>query len=820
MFKNYLKISLRSLLKQKGYSFLNIAGLAVGLAVCLAILIYVRYETSYDNFHADKDRIVRIERRFLNPDGSERGGFSSLAPGFIPHLEKSVPAIEKIARLLHLDAYGDTFVTVGETSYKAKRCFMADAALFEILTIPLLEGDPKTAIAEPNTVVLSASTARRYFGGQPALGKMLKLEHGMFGSALVRVTGVMKDTPANSHVHFDLLASLTTVNASPAGKNYFYGNQNFSDNVTYAYAKLAKGATPASLAAMMPAFLDGILPARTDDQGRVTKPSSLNRLFVRPVTDIHLQSHTLKELEPNSDQKYVTFFTVIALFILIVACINFINMSTARASQRAREVGLRKVVGGHRKMLAVQFLFESVTVVIVSLLLALVLVVLTLPAFGSLAGRPLNFSAVTEPGSLLAVALVFLFASIASGLYPAAYLSAFKPAAILRGELTRGTKGTLLRKLLVVFQFAISIVLIVSVGVVGRQMNYLRNADLGFDRENIVLLPASSDIIQRWDEVRQALTANPAVLAATLSKRAPSGSLLDAPGFAAEVNGQRVRATFSMPHNRVSHEFFKTYAIKLVAGRDFSTDFPTDAAEAFILNETAVRRLGWKSPEEAIDKPFWVFAPNKTGRIIGVVADFNYESLHRQIVPVVSYIAPNQANTLSIRVAAGRPQKALDHIRSVWDRFRPGKPFEFDFLDTRLRALYENEERMMKIFGAFSFLAVLIACLGLFGLASYSVAQRTREIGIRKILGASSAGIVALFSREFAKWVLAANLVAWPVAYLLMEKWLKNFAYRISIGGTVFVAAAALTLAIALVTVFSQSVRAALANPADSLRHE
>jgi putative ABC transport system permease protein len=525
-------------------------------------------------------------------------------------------------------------------------------------------------------------------------------------------------------------------------------------------------------------------------------------------------------LEPPGDRKYIAFFTIIAAFILILACINFTNLSTARASQRAREVGLRKVVGGHRRMLAKQFMMESVLVVAISLILAFGLVLLTLPMFNSLFGRALNFGVVVEPGSLLLIGIVFILTSATAGLYPAVYLSAFKPAAILRGELTRGAKGALLRKILVIFQFAVTIVLIVAVGVVSRQMRFLRNADLGFDRAHIILVTADNEIKGRWDDVRQSLTSNPAILSASLSKRAPSGSLSDAPGYSTVVNGRSDRGSISMPHNRVSREFFKTYAVKFVAGRDFSADFPTDDSEAYILNETAVRQLGWKTPAEAIDQPMTVSGRSAQGRIIGVVADFNYESLHNQIRPIVTYILPRQANTLSVRVAPGRISDALGHIRSVWAKFRPGYQFKFDFLDGRLKALYINEERMMKLFGAFSGLAILIACLGLFGLASYSAEQRTKEIGIRKVLGASVAGLAAMFSREFARWILAANLLAWPVAYFLMDRWLRGFAYKVSIGWSVFAATAVLTFAIAMITVASQSVRAALADPAVSLRRE
>jgi len=819
MLNNYLKIAWRNITRRKGLAALNIFGLSVGLSVCLSILIYYRHETSYDAYHEYRDRIVRLERQFLAQDGSVRGGFGSVAPGFVPFLEKDFPAVEKAARLVSMKMFGDTFVTNGDSVTRETRFYLADAALFEILTLPMVEGDAKIVLSEPNTVVLSASTARRYFPDGRPVGRMLKIENRLGGPILFRVAGVMRDTPLNSHFRCDILGSLTTMKNVQGFENYFYGTTNFSDNVTYVYLLLAPGATAASLEAALPAFLDRVVPVRTNDAGQPVRPSALSRLAVRPVDEIHLQAHNPNELEPEGDPKLLSFFVLIAALILAVACINFVNLATARASKRAREVGLRKVVGGRRKTLAVQFLLESVMIVFVSLVFGLAITRLTLPAFSSLAGRPLSFAAVTQPGSLMILAAVFILAALAAGTYPALYISGFRPASILRGELTRGTRGAFFRKVLVVFQFAVSIVLIISVVVVGRQMRFLRDADLGFDRENVILLPASAEIFRSWESIHQILTADTSVLEASLSKRAPSGTLGDAPGFTATVKGQQVRGGFSMPHNRVSHEFFKTYKIRLLAGRDFSREYPTDASEAYILNESAVKRLGWAAPQEAIGQPF-VANGFREGRIIGVAADFNYESLHKLIVPIVTYIAPNQANTLSVRIAPGRLDDGLKHVRSVWSRYRPGLPFEFDFLETRLNGLYASEERMMKMFGAFSLLAIFVASLGLFGLASYAAEQRIREIGIRKIMGASAGRIVTMFTAEFGRWVLASILVAWPVGYVLMKRWLGGFAYKTTLGWAPFAVSAVLALVIAMVTVISQTFRAAAANPAVSLRHE
>ncbi len=651
------------------------------------------------------------------------------------------------------------------------------------------------------------------------LGKVLKVDLPILGTSLLKITAVMKDTPANSHVHFDFVASLLLSKKLPRGGDYFYGTGNLSDNVTQVYLRLAAAADPGALAERLPAFLDRTVPPRPDDSGNPVRTSTRGRLLLRRVTDIHLDAHTAKELEPNGDRTYVTFFMVIAFFILLLACINFTNLATARASKRAREVGLRKVVGSDRGMLALQFLSESLLITFLATLLALILVRIFLPLFSGLFNCDLSFRFLLEPQSLMLLAAIIIFTAICSGLYPAFYLSSFKPAAILRGELTRGSGGARLRKVLVVFQFAIATILIVSVGVTVEQIRFFRNADIGFDRENILLLPADGTILDNWQNAKEAVIKSPFIKSATLSKRAPSSRLLDAPGFSIEIGGRKLRNDFAMPHNRVDFDFFKTYGIPIVAGRDFSQDHPTDAGEAFILNETAVRQLGWQHPDEAIGKTMSV-SGRPPAPIIGVVADFNYESLHNKIPAIVTYIVPNQVNTVSIRIIPGNPRQAIDHIRSVWERYNPGFPFRFDFLDEQLNALYQNEKRMMDMFVTFSILAIIIACLGLFGLASFAAAKRTKEIGIRKVFGASIPKIVGLLVREFLWLVLIANLIAWPLAYAAMRGWLQSFAYRISLDIGFFLLAGLLTLCIALLTVIYQSIRAACANPVDSLRYE
>lgn len=816
MFKNYLKIAWRNIKRYKSYSFINITGLAIGMAVCILILFFVQDELSFDTHHEHKDRIYRLERQFYAADGSVRHGFCTLAPSFVPLLESDFPEMEHVVRML---GSGNTMVSIGDNNFIEERFYFAEQDIFEVFTIPLIHGDPQTALKESGGLVLSESMVRKYFGDEDPMGKQMRIDR----ENLFQVTGVMKDVPKSSHLHFDFLGSFITLKGRywyhGSDDDYFFGTRNFTDNVTIVYMRLSESVDPNEIAARIPRFIDRHLGTRTDDDGNIIHASQGTNINLRKVSDIHLYSHTNNELEPNSDIRYVTLFTLIAVFILIIACINFMNLSTARAAKRAREVGLRKVVGANRMLLTSQFLGESMLVAILAMALALVLVALLLPYFSAFSGHDLNFGLLINPLGLLILVVVFLIAGLAAGLYPAVYISAFKPATILRGELTRGTKGAILRKVMVVFQFAISAVLIVSVGVVFKQMHYLQNANLGFDRENIVLIPADSAIRENWQEVKQALLSSPDILAATVSKRAPSGRLHDALGFRTEVNGEVVNSP-SMPHNRVGHDFFKTYGMEIVAGRDFSIEYPTDVDEAFIINETAVRLLGWKSPEDALGAPMSTFAPNLRGRIIGVVADFNYESMHHEIIPMITYVRIAAANTVSLRIASGKIQKFMPHVQEVWDRFNPGYPVSYTFLDDRLNELYRNEARMMQMFSYFSILAILIACLGLFGLASFTAEQRTKEIGVRKVLGASLLNIVVLLSREFIKWVLVANIIAWPVAYFAMNKWLQNFAYKVHIGWIVFVLTAVLTFVIALLTVSYQSVKAAMADPVHALRYE
>jgi putative ABC transport system permease protein len=814
MFNNYVKVAFRNIMKYRGFSSINILGLAIGMAVCLLILLFVRNEFSFDRFHQHRDRIYRAEAHFLAPDGSVRGAFCSLGPSWVTHLENEFPEMEHVVRMY---GPGNTRISVGTNHFTEERLFFAEEDIFEVFSISMVKGDPKTALKNPGNVVISKTMAIKYFGNQDPMGKQVKVDNRF----LLQVTGVMKDFPSNSHIHPDFLASYISLKGlfGQGESDYFHGSRNFGDNVAHTYIRLSIQADPEELSSRFPGFIDKTLGIRTDESGRVVRYSQSAKIFLRKVTDIHLHSHTRNELEPNSDIRYVKLFTLIAIFILVIACINFMNLSTARAAKRAREIGIRKVVGASRKLLSAQFLNESLIMAILAMVLALIICWLLLPSFSAFSGHTLTFNSIVNGPGLLIIFMIILASGLVAGLYPAIFLSAFRPTTILRGELTRGSGGAILRKILVVFQFAISTALIISVGVVFKQMQYLKNADLGFNSEDLILVSANNDIRKNWLEVKNSLLKNPHILSATASKRAPSGRLMDAPGFSVEINGEIIKSNFHMPHNRVEHDFFKTYGMKIVAGRDFSVKFPTDASEAYIINETGARRLGFQDPKEAVGIPITAIGHSR-GKIIGVVADFNYESLHNRIVPMITYIKPSQMNTVSVRVAKGNVKETINHLQKVWDRFNPGYSINYSYLDDRLQALYKNESRMMEMFSYFSILAILVACLGLFGLSSFTTEQRTKEIGIRKVLGASVTHIIFLLSRNFTKWVLVANIIACPLAYFAMRTWLGNFAYKISIGWTIFVISAIVTLLISLLTVSYQAVKSALSNPVEALKYE
>ncbi len=796
MLKNYLKIALRTLLRHKGYSFINIAGLAVGITCCLLILLFVQDEFSYDRFHEKAERIYRLVVE-NEAEGKVFINAISSAP-MVPALLRDYPEINSAARFYPVDA--SVLVSYEDKQFYEERFFYADVAAFEVFTLPFVKGDPRTALVEPNTVVLTEETARKFLGEEDPVGKILKVNQ----QSEYLVTGVIKNIPNNSHLRFDFLASFQSLESilGEALNSWTY-------NPFFSYLVLPENYPAAELEKKIASLFDDNIGERLRSLGWRLTPQ------LQPLTDIHL--HPLgNELNAQGDIRYIYIFSAIALFILLIACINFMNLATARSEIRAREVGMRKVLGSQQRQLVAQFIGESLLMAIMATLIALVLIELVLPFFNAVANRELTVDYRNNWPFVIGLLGLTLFVGVMAGSYPAFFLAAIQPLAVLKSRTGAGLRSFLSRKVLVVFQFSISIILIVGTLVVYRQLDYLRNKKLGYDHEQVVVVPIKGGgLLERRQTLKQALLQNASVSRVTFTSRYPGigtwGTVARRPDRP-EVQVTDMKVFLS------DYDYIETLDIARAAGRSFSPQMDADTTRDVIINETASRALGWM-PDEAVGKTINYFR-NRSGTIIGVVKDFHFQTLHMGMQPLMLVHAPEGYGYAMMRIAAHDIGDTLDDVKRIWTGFAPEWPFEYLFLDDNFDKQYRAEQRLGKIFGAFGFIAVLIAYLGLFGLAAFTAGRRTREIGIRKVLGATASGIVNLLSREFVKLVLVANLIAWPVAYVAMNKWLQSFAYRVDLGWWIFALAGALALLIALLTVSAQAIKAALANPVEALRYE
>ena len=801
MFKNYLIIAFRNIKKHLGYSVINVAGLAIGMACCILILLFVFDELSYDKFHESHDRIYRVTRKWFNADGVVNLHLGHVAPPVAPLLKNDFPEIVHAVRLIRV---GGLLVGKDTTFYEESRFFFAEEDVFKVFTFDMIAGDPDTALRDPFSVVITDKMAERYYGSADPIGKSLTIQASS-QKADLKVTGVIKPLPHDSHFHADFLGSFKTYEAVVGDREL----QSWSSNNYATYLLMEEGYDIARLKSQLDPFID-----RHYGEGR----SQGTKLELQRLTDIHLFSHLDSEIEANSDITYVYVFSIIALFILLIACVNFMNLATARSAGRAKEVGLRKVVGAQRPQLIRQFLSESIITAVISLLIAIGLVLLALPTFNQFVGRNLSLNLSANISLFVSLLFIAIFVGLISGIYPAVFLSAFKPVRVLKGNLSTGKKGFSFRTVLVVFQFAISIILIICVGIVSSQLKYVQTRNLGFDEEHVVVLPSSPRMIFTLEGFKTRLLQNPNILSVSAAKRVPSGRLLDSAG-ARVLSGETSQPIdFRIANLLVDYDYIPTFKMELAAGRNFSREMGTDPTQAFIINETAARRIGWKSPEEAIGKGFGYGRRN--GQIIGVVKDFHFESLHQEISPIVMYLSKSDMAQISIRIGPENIPQTMALLKDIWAEMRPNYPFSYYFIDENFDQLYRSEEKLGRIFSYFAFLSVLIGCLGLFGLASYSAERRTKEIGIRKVLGASAAGITMLLSKEFTKWVLLANVIAWPTAYFVMSRWLQSFAYRIGVGAGIFLLAGGIAWVIAFLTVSYQAIKASIADPVTALKYE
>jgi putative ABC transport system permease protein len=800
MLKNYLKVAFRNIKRQKGYAFINIAGLAIGMAACLMILLWVHDELHFDAYHKNADRIYRLTVD-ANLGRHMKAPVSPTPAG--PALVQEFPEAVQFARLTRPNR---SPVIVGEKEYFEENVAFADNSIFKVFSFPFLEGDPETALSTAYSAVLTKETARKYFGDDNPMGKMIKFE----GDREYAVMGVVRDVPQNSHFTFNILRSMETQNAENRQlmENWFAISQ-------YTYVLLEEGTDIEALEEKLPAFVE-------KHMGTILKSYGASLvLHLQPLRRIHLHSDFPGDIGAQGDIMDVYLFSGIALFVLIIACINFVNLSTARSATRAKEVGMRKALGAIRQRLVGQFLGESVVYSLLSLLLAVVILLVAIPWFNAIVGRNLRLNILQVPWLIPGFIGLALLVGVTAGSYPAFFLSSFHPVRVLRGRLKTGTKNILFRRILVVSQFAISIALIIGTMVIYKQLTYMKSTELGFDKEHVVVLPGLSDVIPAsYQTLRDEFKNISGVINVGASSMVPgrgiTKSLFRPEGFSQDQSQP-------MDYRNIDPGYLPTLGIKIAAGRNFSEDLSTDRTESVLINEAAAEKFGWRDP---IGKQF-ILSPDQTSQeeearlhVIGVVKDYHSTSLREKIEPMILFDDPTQYTTLAVRVAPSNIQKTLDLIRNKWKELLPQKPFDYFFLDESFDSQYRAEERMGNLTLRFSVLAVFIGCLGLFGMASYTTEQRTKEIGIRKVLGASTGVIVRMLSKEYVLLVAIGNLIAWPAAFLLMKSWLDNFAYRTPLSIWVFLAAAMLSLTVALLTVSYQSIKAALSNPASSLRYE
>ncbi len=798
MIRNYLKVAFRHTARNKVYSLINIVGLAIGMACCILIAQYVAYELSYDDYHLDGDRIFRVAE-----DGQsqqERRIAAVTSAPMAPALKEDYPQIEYAARMMRV---GNLLVKRDEKVFYEDRSWFAETDLPQILTIPLLEGDSQTALERPMTIVISQRLAGKYFGDESPIGQILYVQ-----GFDCEVTGVAANCPENTHFKYDLLLSFSTLEETGPGllTNWFLCN-------FYTYVKLAPNTNLAAFSEQLKDF-----PERhVGEELKATGETLI--LFLQTVGSIHLHSHLIGETEPSGSPLYLYIFCTVGFFILLLACINFTNLTTARFAGRAKEVGLRKTVGAGRFRLAAQFLAESVLLSAFALLVALVLVELVSPLFNQLTGVGFHIGDLIKPGWLLALVSLAIVVGIASGSYPAFFLSAFRPADILRGSSGLGRRGTTLRKVLVVGQFSVSIILVIGTMLAYQQIHFMKSKDLGFDKEQKLVIPLgrAARAVESFESIKAELCRHTGVAGATATAQLPGQHLSCWTTKLATESDEKLRA---MNYMYVDHDFIPQYGIEVLAGSAFGEQNDDDLQGGYIINQTAMEQLGFSSPQEAVGQRLVGCYDEKEMEIIGVVGDFHYRGLQSVVEPLVMLYRPRMFRNLTLTVRTDGVEQTVAFVKEKWQELFPEYPFDYYFLDASFDRQYRAEERVGKIFAVFTFLGLFIACLGLLALASYAAERRTKEIGIRKVLGASVGSIVQLLSREFLLLVALANLIAWPVAYFAMSRWLEEFAYRITIGPGTFLLAALFALIITLITVSSQAIKAALTNPVETLRYE
>ncbi len=799
MFKNYLKIALRNLRRHKGYTFINLAGLAVGMACCALMLLFIRHELSYDRFHKNARHIYRMLMS-NDPNGNRHTGPVMAAP-IGPALAEEYPEIRQAVRLQK--PYNSTPVKYQNQQFYEKELYYADPNIFEVFDFPLQQGDAATALQNPKSVVLSPDAARKYFGAENPLGKILQIERG---EREFQVTGVLQPIPSTAHVRPDFLIPFNNLPTRMRENWWMFSYPT--------YVLLDEKASAANVIAKLPEFVKKHYSDGPSGFAGLT-------LDMQPLVDIHLRSNFNNDAGKLNAMTYIYLFAALAALIIAIACINFMNLATARSQHRAREVGVRKVVGGMRLQLVLQFLAESIVLAFFAVVGAAVLIEFFLPVFNEVAQKNLQIDYAADWSLIAGFIALALTVGIVAGSYPAFFLSRFQPVDVLKGGSATGTSGVRLRQLLVVGQFVISIVLIVCTFIVNDQIEFIRHKRLGFDKEQTIVAKLRGEHAQNnWPVLKTELLRHPEFMQVSASSAVPANAGWWRTG-ARRGDSEEQKEIYSY---QIDYDFFSTLGIELATGRFLSREFAGDSAQAFILNETAIKEFGWESAEAAIGQSFvWLGAgPDnaKEGLVVGVVKDFHFLPLYEELAPAVFHLMPWESEWFVARVRPNSMEQALAILETQWQKFDPQHPLEFSFMDERVEAQYGAETRLLKIFSIFSVFAIFISCLGLFGLASFTAEQRTKEIGIRKVLGASVSNLLLMLSSGFTRLVLISFIVAAPLAWYTMNQWLQNFAYRQPLGLGAFLRAGLLALGIAWLTVSTQAIKAALANPVEALRYE
>ena len=807
MFKNYLKVALRNLYLYKGFSLINILGLAIGITGCLVIGLFVWDELQYDKFIKDGDTIYRIYLKTTSSTGTNTS--ANTPPMFTTYMQQNYPEVQQTTRMFMWS--GKMLMEVGEKKGYEEKGLIADSTFFTMFPLRFSKGSSSAALDAPTSVVITEEIAQKYFGSADPIGKTIKLDKEDFA-----VKGVLAPVPAHFHLDFKYIIPLAAAGL-PAERMQSWGWQQF-----FTYIKVKEGTNIQQLQNKFQKAVKEEGDRETEAGGFTTLP------FFQPLKDIHLHSAKFEyDNAKRGNATYVKGLTIIAVFVLLIACFNFINLSTARSFRRAKEIGVRKVAGADRKQLIFQFMGETILVSLIAIVIAVIATLLILPALNDFTDKAISFNLFRNPLLALFILGVAVFIGALSGLYPAIMMSGFQPIKVLKGLKPTGSTSfpAALRQGLVIVQFALSALLIVCTVVVYRQMAYLNQKDLGFNKDQLLYFNIVGGVEENADVFKDELKRSSGVVSVTGGYGLPGDQLagdgITVPGPEGDKEHQAIQIL-------VDHDYIKTIGLQVVAGRDFSRDMATDVREGFIINETAVRELGFGTPEKAIGQRLnwneWVpvdtLDPVKRGKVIGVVKDFHVKSLHEKLSTTILHIYPPVLEKMAVKVRTADLPSTIDYIKRTWNKFSPEYPLDYKFLDENFAAMYSSETKLSTLLWIFTAMAIFIGCMGLFGLAAFSAEQRVKEIGIRKVLGASVVQIVALLSTTFLRPVLLASLIAFPVAWWAMHNWLQGFPYRVGISWWIFALAAAAALLIALLTVSFQSVKAATSNPVKNLRTE